>query len=184
MPRKKRCLRHTCLTVADVEKTSRQTLCLWRAEPYVVRVDCGVGQLRLGTNITPQGNALACLDILLVHAIYRPGTERGLSFFSFFTLMTKMFCFCLFSFCLFVQLFLEHPVNVEFFCVPLIAECSVNSHCVPLYKKESGDLRNSVKTIILYSCQIIHLPHFCFIFSINFASNICVSFSGEVSFRF
>ena len=80
MPRKKRCLRPTCLTVADVEKTSRQTLCPWRAEPYVVRVDCGVGQLGLGTNITPQGNALACLDILLVHTIYRPGTERSLSF--------------------------------------------------------------------------------------------------------
>ena len=75
-------------------------------------------------------------------------------------------------------------MNVEIFCVPFIAACSVNSHCTPLYKKESGDFRNSVKTIILYSCQIIHLPHFCFIFSINFASNVFVFFSGEVSFRF
>ena len=75
-------------------------------------------------------------------------------------------------------------VKVEVCCVPFIVACSVNSHCAPLYKKESGDFRNSVKTIILCSCQIIHLQRFCFIFPINFASNVFVFLSGEVSFCF
>ena len=73
------CLIHTYLTVTDVKQASGQAICLWRAEPFVVWVGCGIFQFRCWANKAPQRNALPCLDILLEDAIHRPGTERDLA---------------------------------------------------------------------------------------------------------